>query len=157
MCWPANVSTYVKYVNTFACQKYWCKIDVLRISVSACQKWICGPHLSYINMWHTQMYWHILHMQKHLQVNTYLFKYLKYAKGWLIHMWTYYIHHSLLCAFHHHPPMNFYYSLLLLLLVLSAYSEGPRYAKPPDPLDSTLVTVCPIGYFSPCVASEWYF
>jgi hypothetical protein len=33
------------------------------------------------------------------------------------------------------------YSVLLLLVVLSAYSEGPQYAKPPDPLDSTLVTV----------------
>jgi hypothetical protein len=40
-------------------------------------------------------------------------------------------------------PMNFYYSFLLLLVVLSAYSEGPKYAKPSDPLDSTLVTVCP--------------
>jgi hypothetical protein len=39
--------------------------------------------------------------------------------------------------------MNFYYSFLLLLVVLSAYSEGPQYAIPPDPLDSTLVTVYP--------------
>ena len=36
--------------------------------------------------------------------------------------------------------MNFYYSFLLLLVVLSAYSESPPYAKPPD---STIVTVCP--------------
>ena len=39
-------------------------------------------------------------------------------------------------------PMNFYYSFLLLHVVLSAYSEGPKYAKPSDPLDSTLVTAC---------------
>jgi len=31
----------------------------------------------------------------------------------------------------------------LLLVLLSAYSEGPQYAKPPDPLHSTLVTVYP--------------
>ena len=48
-----------------------------------------------------------------------------------------------LASSHHHPPMKFYYSFLLLLVVLSAYSEGPQYAKPPDPLDSTLVTVYP--------------
>jgi hypothetical protein len=58
-------------------------------------------------------------------------------------MWTYYIHYGLLCSSHHHPPMNFYYSFLLLLVVLSPYSEGPQYAKPPDPLNFTLVTVCP--------------
>ena len=58
-------------------------------------------------------------------------------------MWTYYIHHGLLCSFHHYPPMNIYYSFLLLLVVLSPYSEGPQYAKPLDPLDSTVVTVCP--------------
>src|SRR6267154_3394794 len=39
--------------------------------------------------------------------------------------------------------MNFYYSFLLLLVVLSVYSEGPQYAKPPDPLDSSLVNVYP--------------
>ena len=48
-----------------------------------------------------------------------------------------------LASSNHHPPMNFYYSFLLLLVVLSPYSEGPQYAKPPNPLDSTLVTVCP--------------
>ena len=58
-------------------------------------------------------------------------------------MWTYYIHYGLLCSSHHHPPTNFYYSFLLLLVVLSPYSEGPQYAKPPDPLNFTLVTVCP--------------
>ena len=36
--------------------------------------------------------------------------------------------------------MNFYYSFFLLLVVLSAYSEGPQHAKPPDP---TMVAVCP--------------
>src|SRR6267154_917223 len=39
--------------------------------------------------------------------------------------------------------MNFYYSFLLLLVVLSVYSEGPQYAKPPDPLDSSLVNGYP--------------
>src|ERR1700683_3762399 len=39
--------------------------------------------------------------------------------------------------------MNFFYFFLLLLVVLSAYSEGPQHAKPPDLLDSTVVTVCP--------------
>jgi hypothetical protein len=48
-----------------------------------------------------------------------------------------------LASSHHHPPMNIYYSFLLLLVVLSAYSEGPQYPKPPDPLDSTLVTIYP--------------
>src|SRR6202451_881130 len=33
---------------------------------------------------------------------------------------------------HHHPFMNFLYSCLLLLVVLSAYSESPQHAKPPD-------------------------
>src|ERR1700685_4069800 len=33
---------------------------------------------------------------------------------------------------HHHPFMNFLYSFLLLLVVLSAYSESPQHAKPPD-------------------------
>jgi hypothetical protein len=36
--------------------------------------------------------------------------------------------------------MNFYYIFLLLLVVLSAYSESPQ---PPDPLDFSVVTVCP--------------
>jgi hypothetical protein len=27
--WTTNVSTYVKYVNTFACQNYLCKIVVI--------------------------------------------------------------------------------------------------------------------------------
>src|ERR1700689_3444920 len=50
---------------------------------------------------------------------------------------------SILASSHHHTSMNFFYSFLLLLVVLSAYSEGPQHAKPPDPLDSTPVTVCP--------------
>ena len=49
----------------------------------------------------------------------------------------------LLASSHHHPPMIFYYSFLLLLVLLSAYSECPQYAKPPDPLHSILVTVYP--------------
>jgi hypothetical protein len=32
------------------------KIFLLRISVSACQKWICGAQLSYVNSSDTQMY-----------------------------------------------------------------------------------------------------
>src|SRR6202042_3108042 len=36
--------------------------------------------------------------------------------------------------------MNFYYISLLLLVVLSVYSESP---DPPDPLDLTVVAVCP--------------
>src|ERR1700723_3278015 len=48
----------------------------------------------------------------------------------------------ILASSHHHTSMNFFYSFLLLLVVLSAYSEGPQHAKPPDPLDSTVVTVC---------------
>jgi hypothetical protein len=42
---------------------------------------------------------------------------------------------SLLSIFYHFFP--------LLLVVLSAYSEGPQPAKPPDPLDLIVVTVCP--------------
>ena len=52
-----NVSAYV---NTFVCQNYLCKIVLLCLSISTCQKRICGAQLSYVNM---QMYWHILHMQ----------------------------------------------------------------------------------------------
>src|ERR1700729_1713407 len=43
---------------------------------------------------------------------------------------------------HHHPSMNFLYSFLLLLVVLSAYSESPQHAKPPDFSDPIAVTVC---------------
>jgi len=39
--------------------------------------------------------------------------------------------------------MNFYYIFLLLLVVLSAYSESPQQGEPPDPLDLTVVAVCP--------------
>src|SRR5882762_8966832 len=39
--------------------------------------------------------------------------------------------------------MNFYYMFLLLLVVLSAYSESPQQGEPPDPLDLTVVAVCP--------------
>jgi hypothetical protein len=72
---PTDVSTYVKYANTFECQNYLCKIVTLCISDSTCQKQICGAQLSYINSSDMQMHWHILHMQKHL------FKYIKYGKG----------------------------------------------------------------------------
>ena len=58
----ANLSTYVKYVNTFACQNYLHKIVLLCIFMSACHKQICGAQLSYVNSSDTQMYWHILHM-----------------------------------------------------------------------------------------------
>jgi hypothetical protein len=44
--------------------------------------------------------------------------------------------------------MNFYYSFLLLLVVLSAYSENPPYAKPPDSPVSTIVTFCPNSHNS---------
>ena len=60
----ADVSACVKYANTFVCQNYLCKIVLLG---SAGQKRICGAHLSYVNSSDTQMYWHILHMRKHLQ------------------------------------------------------------------------------------------
>src|SRR5882762_11561811 len=39
--------------------------------------------------------------------------------------------------------MHFYYFFLLLLVVLSAYSESPHHAKPPDFLDPIRDTVCP--------------
>src|SRR6202051_3524841 len=32
---------------------------------------------------------------------------------------------------------------LLLLVVLSAYSESPQQGEPPDPLDLTVVAICP--------------
>src|SRR6202050_5713268 len=38
----------------------------------------------------------------------------------------------LLASSHHHPSMNYYYIFLLLLVVLSAYSESPQHANPPD-------------------------
>jgi len=53
------------------------------------------------------------------------------------------------CAFfclassHHHLDMIFYHISLLLLVVLSAYSESPQHAKPPDSPNSIGVTVCP--------------
>ena len=39
--------------------------------------------------------------------------------------------------------MHFYHLFLLLLVVLSAYSEGPQPAKPPEPLDLIVATVSP--------------
>jgi hypothetical protein len=38
--------------------------------------------------------------------------------------------------------MNFYHISLLLLVVLSAYSESPQHAKPPDSPHCTGVTIC---------------
>ena len=63
----ANVSTYVTYVNTFVCQKYLHKIVALRVSISGRQKQICRAKISCLNSSDTQMYWHMLHMRKHLQ------------------------------------------------------------------------------------------
>ena len=54
--------------------------------------------------------------------------------------------------------MNFYHISLLLLVVLSAYSEGPQHAKPPQPLDSSVAVVCPkshhvsLGYLAPVLS-----
>ena len=50
-----NVSAYVKFVNTFACQNYLRKIVVLCISDTARQKRICGAQLSYVNMRHAHI------------------------------------------------------------------------------------------------------
>ena len=44
-----NVSTYVKYVNTYACQNYLCKIVVLCISNSTCQKLLWYRENIYLN------------------------------------------------------------------------------------------------------------
>ena len=48
-----------------------------------------------------------------------------------------------LCIYPSSSIMTFYYTFLLLLVVLSAYSEGPQYGKPPDSFDLTVATVCP--------------
>ena len=77
----ANVSTNVKYVNTFACQNYLCKIVVLRISDSARQKRICRAQLSYVNSSDTQNVLTYFTYVETFVVNAYLFKYFKYAKG----------------------------------------------------------------------------
>jgi hypothetical protein len=51
---------------------------------------------------------------------------------------------------------------MLSLVVLSAYSEGPQYAKPPDPLDSILVAVYPnsssakLGVLTPVLPQKVY-
>jgi len=69
-----NVSAYVKYDNTFACQNYLRKIIVLRISVYAGgHEYAEQNYLMYIVL--TCKCIDILHMRKDLQVNTYLFKY----------------------------------------------------------------------------------
>ena len=51
----ANVSTFVKYVNTFVCQNYSRKIVVLCISISGRWSRICRAKLSYINSSDMQM------------------------------------------------------------------------------------------------------
>src|ERR1700734_1761270 len=48
-----------------------------------------------------------------------------------------------LASSHHHPDMIFYHISFLLLVVLSAYSESPQHAKPPDSPNSIGVTICP--------------
>src|SRR5882762_1235291 len=59
--------------------------------------------------------------------------------------------------------MHFYYFFLLLLVVLSAYSETPHYAKPPDFLDPIRDTVCPnsssaqLGIFTPVLPQNEMF
>jgi len=53
--------------------------------------------------------------------------------------------------------MNFYHISLLLLVVLSTYSEGPQHAKPPEPLDSSVATVCPesrLGFLAPVLSKH---
>src|ERR1700734_736288 len=47
-----------------------------------------------------------------------------------------------LASSHHHPDMIFYHISFLLLVVLSAYSESPQHAKPPDFPDPIVATVC---------------
>ena len=64
----ANVSTNVKYVNTYACQYYLHKIVVLHISIYSRQSQICRAQLSYLNSFDMHMYWHIWHMQKHMHI-----------------------------------------------------------------------------------------
>jgi len=44
------------------------------------------------------------------------------------------------CAFPYETSTTCF---LLLLVVLSAYSESPQQGEPPDPLDLTVVAVCP--------------
>ena len=56
--------------------------------------------------------------------------------------------------------MNFYHISLLLVVVLSAYSEGPQHAKPPEPLDSSVATVCSksshvsLGFLAPVLSKH---
>jgi hypothetical protein len=45
--------------------------------------------------------------------------------------------------------MNYFYFFLLLLVVLSAYTDSPQHSRPPDPLDLTVVAVCPNSSFDP--------
>jgi len=80
----------------------------------------------------------------HAAVQTFGAKFLNFcpyiwARFSEISIWPCHLYLGVLCS-HHHPDMNFYYIFLLLLVVLSVYSESP---EPPDPLDLTVVAVCP--------------
>ena len=59
----AYVTANVKYANAFACMTYLHKIVVFHIFDSTCHKQICRPQISYVNMSHMHMYWHILHLR----------------------------------------------------------------------------------------------
>jgi hypothetical protein len=74
----AHVSSYVKYVNTFVCQKYLCKIVVPHICVHL-PGMDMQSHLSYINMSHTNVLTYFTHVET-FAVDMYLFKYFKNAK-----------------------------------------------------------------------------
>ncbi len=59
---------------------------MLHISISGRQTRICRAQLSYINISDMQMYWHILHMQKHLWSTYIYFNILNMLKdSWYIH------------------------------------------------------------------------
>src|SRR6202044_285860 len=60
--------------------------------------------------------------------------------GTPVDVWLCFFH---LASSHHHPDMIFYHISFLLLVVLSAYSESPQHAKPPDSPNSIGVTICP--------------
>ena len=72
------MSTYVKYVNTFVCQKYLHKIVVLHISVSALPETDMQSTSKYVAC--TNVLTYFTHVETFV-VNTYLFKYFEYAKG----------------------------------------------------------------------------
>ena len=65
-----HLSGYFSIVDHHSCQLHPVKNVSIRYESGLvgvyCQKWICRTQLSYINSSDIQMYWHILHMQKHL-------------------------------------------------------------------------------------------